>query len=118
MNTHFSRRSFLRSTASLATLIAVPRPLFGDTTPAKVNGPESMVKLLFESLKPAQRKEVCFDWDFIDPMRGLLRTRVENNWRITKPSIRGDFYTADQQAMIRSIFEGRDGGRAGPPACG
>ena len=106
MNTHFSRRSFLRSTASLATLIAVPRPLFGDTTPVKVNGPESIVKLLFESLKPVQRKEVCFDWDFIDPMRGLLRTRVENNWRITKPSIRGDFYTADQQAMIRSIFEG------------
>ena len=60
MNTQYSRRSFLRSTASIATLAAVPRSLFANAIPAKTNGPESLVKLLFESLKPSQRKEVCF----------------------------------------------------------
>ena len=42
----------------------------------------------------------------MDPKRGLLRTRVANNWNITKPTINGDFYTSDQQAMIRQVFEG------------
>ena len=64
------------------------------------------MKLLYESLKPEQRKEVCFAWDYVDPKRGLLRTRLENNWRITKPAIKSEFFTADQQAMIRTIFEG------------
>ena len=101
MNAKFSRRSFLSSAASLAALASAPRPLL-----AEAAEPESIVKLLYESLKPEQRKEVCFAWDYVDPKRGLLRTRLENNWRITKPAIKSDFYTADQQAMIRSIFEG------------
>jgi uncharacterized protein DUF3500 len=101
MNAKLSRRSFLRSTASLAALAAAPRVL-----PATPAVPESIVKLLFESLKPEQRKEVCFAWDYVDPTRGLLRTRLENNWRITKPAIKSGFYTPDQQAMIRGIFEG------------
>jgi hypothetical protein len=35
-----------------------------------------------------------------------LRTRIQNNWRITEPEVKSDFYTRDQQAMIRAIFEG------------
>ena len=31
---------------------------------------------------------------------------MENNWKITRPSIRGSFYTADQQKLIRDIFLG------------
>jgi hypothetical protein len=31
---------------------------------------------------------------------------LENNWKITKPSIKSDYYTADQQQMVRKIFEG------------
>ncbi len=73
---------------------------------ASPNSSESIVKLLYESLQPAQRKEVCFPWDYLDPQRGLLRTRIENNWRITKPAVKSDFYTREQQAMIRAIFEG------------
>ena len=53
-----------------------------------------------------QKKQVCFDWDYTDAKRGLLRTRIQNNWKITKPDITSDFYTADQQQMIRDIFEG------------
>ena len=45
-----------------------------------------MVKVLFESLTEPQKKEICFPWDHVDPKRGLLRTRVENNWRSAPPS--------------------------------
>src|SRR5207253_9035832 len=67
---------------------------------------ESLVKLLFESLKAQQKKEVCFAWDHKDQKRGLLRVHISNNWRITKPAIKSSFFTADQQKLIRDIFEG------------
>jgi hypothetical protein len=108
-----NRRSLLRSTASLAAMAALgpqARSLFGQAQPEIASAekplPESIVKLLFDSLKPEQRKEVCFPWEHVSPEKGLLRTRVENNWRITKPAINSEFYTKDQQAMIRAIFEG------------
>ncbi len=66
---------------------------------------ESVAKILYESLNDAQKKEICFAWDFTEPKRGLLRTRVSNNWQITEPTIGSDFYNSDQQAMIRHIFE-------------
>jgi hypothetical protein len=69
--------------------------------------PESLVKVLFETLSETQRKAICFPWDHMDPERGLLRTRVANNWDITENYINdSDFYTKDQQAIIRKIFEG------------
>ena len=103
----FNRRRFLR-TAGVA-LAATVRPDFSLLAAPPVGAKpsaESVVKLLFESLNAAQRKEMCFAWDYVDPKRGLLRTRLENNWKITNPSVKSDFYTRDQQAMIRSIFEG------------
>src|SRR5206468_2588307 len=45
-------------------------------------------------------------WDHEDPKLGLLRTRVSNNWQITKPEIRSQFYTKDQQEICRAIYEG------------
>lgn len=68
--------------------------------------PETVVKLLYDTLSAAQKQVVCFDWDHQDPERGLLRTRISNNWHITPPSINSDFFTADQRRMIRDIFEG------------
>jgi hypothetical protein len=41
----------------------------------------------------------------MDKERGLLRTRIANNWKITEPNITSDFFTSDQQAMIKHIFE-------------
>jgi hypothetical protein len=95
------RRAFLRTTTA-AALAAIGRPLLGATPKPS----ETIVKLLFDSLTAVQRKEICFPWDHVDPKKGLLRTRVENNWRITKPAVKSEFYTGDQQAMIRAIFEG------------
>ncbi|MBA4104418.1 MAG: hypothetical protein C0485_01580 [Pirellula sp.] len=67
---------------------------------------ESLVKLLYESLTPGQREKICFAWDHQDKERGLLRTRVSNNWSITDETIDSKFYTADQQEMIHAIYRG------------
>jgi hypothetical protein len=72
-----------------------------------MKAPETLVKLLYDALSPKQREAICFAWDYQDPKRGLLRTRVANNWNVTEQFIADtDFYTKDQQAIIRGIFEG------------
>ena len=68
--------------------------------------PESLVGLLYESLSPEQHREVCFAWDHVDAKRGLLRTRVSANWHITDPEINSKFFSTEQRALIRAIFEG------------
>src|SRR5688572_28004030 len=113
-----SRRAFLGASGAAALSVVAPAAVpawagvadvacpAASAEPAAPAGPESVVKLLDESLTDAQRKVICFDWDHRDPTKGLLRTRVENNWHITKPNIGDPFYTGEQRAMIRSIYEG------------
>lgn len=105
-----SRRKFLQTAgaASAAVVAAGSLPLWATAaeTPAAASTPETLVKTLYESFSDKQRKEICFAWDYQDPKRGLLRTRVANNWQITEPEINSEFFTGDQQAMIRKIFEG------------
>ncbi len=100
-----NRRTFIRQSATVvAATAALPKLVMADK--AEAASPESLVKVLFETLKPEQRSKVCFDWDHVDAKRGLLRTRVANNWMITPESIRSEFYSAEQQDIIRKIFEG------------
>lgn len=104
------RRDFLKQTGKIALAAGIGSCLPGygladDQTNSSTASAESLVKLLFDSLSPGQREKVCFGWDHQDSERGLLRTRVANNWDITDYFINGDFYTADQRAMIRAIFE-------------
>jgi hypothetical protein len=74
---------------------------------AATSSPESLVKVLYDGLSAKQKGTICFAWDYQDPKRGLLRTRVANNWNITEQFVADrDFYTNDQQAIIRHIFEG------------
>jgi len=97
------RRSFIRVAGATAAAAALPAMARG----AEVKGaPETLVKTLYESLTENQRKEVAFAWDHQDEKLGLLRTRVSNNWQITKPEIRSDYYTKDQQEILRAIYEG------------
>lgn len=105
-----SRRHFLK-TAGAASAVAAsgiswPNWAQAADTSASASQPESLVKALYELLSEKQRKAMCFAWDYQDPKRGLLRTRVANNWQITEQDIGSDFYTGDQQAIIRQIFEG------------
>jgi len=102
------RRDFLRAaTAGAASVVAAGGWAATEAASAgEQKVPETVVKLLYDSLSDSQRRTICFDWEHVDPDRGLLRTRVANNWRITRPAIRSDFFSADQQRMIRDIFEG------------
>ncbi len=112
--TSVSRREFLRVagaaaavTAGLPTVLLPTAAHAAETSAAKPTGsPETLVKTLFNALSDEQKKAVCFDWDYVHPKMGLLRTRVANNWHITEPEINGKFYTADQRDIVRAIFEG------------
>ena len=61
--------------------------------------PEKLVAELYESLSATQKSTVAFDFDH------PLRSKVDNNWRITRPRI-SEFFNRDQQAMIEGIFNG------------
>lgn len=102
-----SRRQFLKSVGAGAALASSGLvPSVASALDAKKQKPESLVKGLFDSLNEKQRKDVCYDWNFQDKTRGLLRTRTANNWHITKHNVTDEFYTPDQQEMIRAIFHG------------
>lgn len=102
------RREFLKQAGALSLGAAGASLLPTESVGAasSESTPESLVKVLFDTLTPKQKQQVCFDWDHIDKRRGLLRTRVENNWKITKPSINSSFYTPEQQKLIQKIFLG------------
>ena len=69
------RRSFLRTLTSTAaaigssTLWAVPRAA---AAPSPNSAAETAVKAFYETLTAAQKKDICFDWDYQHPERGLL----------------------------------------------
>ncbi|MGA2258329.1 MAG: DUF3500 domain-containing protein [Thermoguttaceae bacterium] len=109
-HSNFSRRGFLKA-AGTATVLAgvaaspLTRAIASAVPPATASS-ESLVKILYDSLTAEQRKQVCFGWDYQDGMLGLLRTRISANWHVTKPVIDSDFFTADQQRLVREIFVG------------
>ena len=103
------RRDFLKQAGAMAlatsaTAALQTSPVLAANAPQKTA--ESLVTVLYESLTDKQKKEVCFDWNFVEKKRGLLRTRLENNWKITKPSIKSSFYTKEQQHLAHQIFRG------------
>ncbi len=101
-----NRRQFLQAAGAVAAAVALPNWAVAKDTPAAKAPPETLVKQLYDSLSETQRGKVAFGWDHTDDARGLLRTHVSNNWHITAPKIASDFYTKDQQEVIRAIFEG------------
>ena len=105
-----NRRDFLRTAGASAVAIAALPTWIGSAAHAAETAakgtPESLVKTLYESLSDEQKSKICHEWDYMDPKRGLLRTRVANNWHINDIEIGSKFYSKDQQAMIRGVFEG------------
>ena len=97
------RRTFLKTAVlggvGLAAQAALPAGrLVGASAEARRNS-ETLVATLYKSLSEEQRKGVTF------PFHHPLRSKVDNNWAITPHKI-NQFYTADQQAMIKEIFQG------------
>ena len=98
------RRQFLAAASAVAAVSVLPKQTWADS-PAKPTT-ENLVQKLHESLSSEQRSSICFPWDHTDK-RGLLRTRVSNNWSITDAktmNVGGNFYSADQRDMIEAIF--------------
>lgn len=67
---------------------------------------EELVAEFVATLTDAQKSRVCFSWEHTHPVLGLLRRRLENDWRITKPRIESPFYSPLQQRLLREIFRG------------
>jgi hypothetical protein len=94
-----TRRSFLK-TAALGTAAALAGGLLPAAALARPKPTsETLVATLFNSLREEQRKSVVFPFDH------PLRSKVDNNWHITKTTI-GELFNRDQQAMVREIFNG------------
>jgi hypothetical protein len=96
--TAFSRREFLATTAAG---VAAAQGLAAMPSAARSSGSDSetLVSHLYRSLSAKQKETVAFPFD--DP----LRSKVDANWKITPVTI-AEFFTPDQQAMIREIFAG------------
>jgi hypothetical protein len=96
-----------KSAASWASASTTPARTWSDqAVPSPGSKAETSVKALWESLTNKQKEVVCFDWDYTEKKRGLLRTFVANHWQITRPCIRSDFFTKKQQWIIHDIFRG------------
>ena len=101
-----NRREFLQTAAATTAGVALGGSSLLAAEEAKKETPESLVKVLYDSLSDKQKKAVAFDWDHKDLFRGTLRTHVQNNWHIVDQTIDSDFYTGDQKQLIREIFVG------------
>src|SRR5256885_13432172 len=97
-----NRRAFLKTTvtgvAAAATGCVSVTKEPGDPVAAKSQS-ETLVATLYKSLNEEQRKAVAFPFDH------PLRSQVDNNWHITDKKT-AQFYSKDQQEMIRQIFMG------------
>ena len=93
------RRRFLQTTAAGVTVAS------GGLLPAVAKAAEqkatseTLVTQLFDSLTEEQAKQVVFPFDH------ELRSKVDNNWHITKARVGRDF-NADQQQLVLDIFKG------------
>lgn len=103
------RRHFLKNTllgglglaasTQLPGLI-VPRTIWGTPTRGgSTPSSETLVATFYKSLTDQQKQAIAFEFNH------PLQSKVDNNWHITPQKI-GEFYSADQQAMIREIFVG------------
>src|SRR2546422_11081807 len=99
-----TRRTFLKTTVTGLTavaagslpIISAPRVF---AAPKPTDRPETLAASLYKSLREEQRPAVCF------PFNHPLRLKVDNNWHITDKPVK-DFFTKDEQAMVREIFLG------------
>lgn len=96
-----TRREFLKtSVTTVAAVAATPLALPNQASAApNLTRSETLVATLYKDLTEAQRQAVCFPFDH------PLRSKVDNNWHITDKKL-SEFFTKDQQAMVKEIFLG------------
>ncbi len=97
-----SRREFVKALGATA-LVSVPliggaaRAAAGEVGPSKTAPAETAVGRFYKSLKPEQRKLICFPFDH------PKRMQVNNNWKIVDTEI-GDL-DKEQQALCNEVFK-------------
>jgi hypothetical protein len=89
------RRQFLKTAALGAASAVIPPALAKKIPPQEAS--EALATTLYKSLSEEQKSKVCFPFD------NPLRAKVDANWHIVPQKI-GQFFNADQQAMIEEIF--------------
>src|SRR5881628_1873532 len=97
-----TRRDFLKTTVSGVAVAAAAgsTSLLHAASPArKAAQSETLVTTLYKSFTEQQRGAVVFPFDH------PLRNKVDNNWHITDKKL-SQFFTPDQQAMVKEIFMG------------
>ena len=100
------RRRFLAVSAISLGGFAMPRQqIIADTT-VREESSETAVSAFFDTLTESQKKSICYQWDYTETERGLLRTHVSNNWQITRPHIESAFYTKQQKSLLHDAFKG------------
>ncbi len=99
-----SRREFVKTVGAAAAVAAVPfigarhvLAAAAQTGPTPSAPAETAVARFFKTLKDDQRKQICFPFDH------PLRSRVQNNWAIVKPTIAD--MSKEQQALCKEIFK-------------
>ncbi len=95
----FTRREFLKSTAVAVAAAPLVYPALAADKPIAKASSETLVTTFYKSLTEPQRQAVWFPFDH------ALRSKVDNNWRITDKKL-AEFYTKEQQAMVKEIFLG------------
>lgn len=103
-----TRRHFVQAvgaTAAAVSAASLHPVVFGEERKSKSPKPETLVKKLFDTLTPEQKKEVHFDWNHQREGKPL-RLHVSNNWNITKPKLTSGFFTTVQQDIIEALFWG------------
>lgn len=93
------RRDFLKTVGGAALAGAAGSWLapgaFAAPTPS--SAAETAVRRFYASLTEQQKKVVCFG--FNDP----LRSKINANWHVTKPTVGNDFYSDEQRKLIDEI---------------
>lgn len=99
-----TRRDFLQRATTAAVgagVMSLAPSLPGAfAAPTRSSAAETAVQKLHETLTDAQRREICFPFDH------PARTRINANWRVSKPTIHSDFYTSEQRGLMAEIFRG------------
>jgi hypothetical protein len=104
------RRDFLKTAAAGVATAAAGGLILpsAQAAPTPRSAAEQAVAALYEILTDAQKRAVCFDWEYRETTgrrpRGLLRTHVSNNWQITPHTINSDFFTRRQRGIIHDVF--------------
>lgn len=89
------RRFILQGLSAAGGALLGGNQLFAENKPLPKS--ETLVATLYKSLSPEQNSKICFPFDH------PLRSKVDNNWHITKEKI-GKLLTVDQVAMVKEIF--------------